>query len=86
MGDCENASSNASFVLTLPLSSTNGSGTYAGVSSAFFPIIRGQDMTASPGTLLSTAMNQNTTTNYNIYTIGGLGSNTNAAGLRFFFS
>jgi hypothetical protein len=77
---------NAGFALTLPLSATNGSGNYSGVSSSFFPIIRGQDMTANPGTALSLTMNQNTTTNYNVYTLGGLGSNTNAAGLRFSFS
>ena len=77
---------NAGFALTLPLSATNGSGNYSGVSSSFFPIIRGQDMTANPGTALSLTMNQNTTTNYNVYTLGGLGSNTNASGLRFSFS
>ena len=78
--------SNAGFSLTLPTSAVNGSGNYSGTTNSFFPIIRGQDMTANPGTVLSLTMNQNTTTNYNVYALGGLGSNTNAAGLRFSFS
>jgi len=69
--------------VTVPASATNGAGADSSVTNQFFPIIRAQ--LTNTGAISNASMTLNTSTNFNVFNLGGLSTSFNTL-VRMSFS
>ena len=77
------ARTSATLAITVPASTTNGAGANSSVTNQFFPIIRAQLVTT--GAITNASMTLNTSSNFNVFTLGGLSTSFNTL-VRMTFS